>query len=126
MQSDNLTQLLQKGFHITLGATSFLIETLQDAEKREDNLRKLRTDMNGLTEDWVQKGESIEQEARNFVDTIVDGHNQPTQTSESETATASPPTVPIDIQRQEIQELTAQVAALRAELEKLQVQDSQP
>lgn len=133
MQSDNLAQLLHKGFHITLGATSFLIETLQDGQKREDNLGKLRSDIDLLTEEWVQKGASIELEARNFVDTILERQSQPSPDPNPETEAASgkshsptPATpVPFDIQQQEIQELTAQIAALRTELEKLQVQDSQ-
>ncbi len=68
MNSDNLTQLLQQRFRITLGATASLVETLQDPQKRNQNLSDLRSELNHLTQEWAEKGEVTEQEARNFVD----------------------------------------------------------
>lgn len=124
MNSDNLSQLIQRGFRVTLGATSFLIETLQDPQKRDENLEKLKSDFSVLTEEWAEKGELTEQEARNFVETILaqrNGASTPADSSANPepTATATQTTA-----QQEIQELTAQMAALRAELENLRAQDS--
>ncbi len=133
MNSDNLAQLLQQGFHITLGATSFLIETLQDPQKREENLNKLQSDFSQLPQEWAQKGEMTEREARNFVDTILAQQNNasdsPKNGDNPDSPTSSPPAssaqpVQSDVQ-QEIQALTAQIAALRAELENLRIEDSQ-
>ena len=123
MDSNNLTQLLQKGLRVTLGATASLIEVLQDPEKREQNLARLRSDLSQLAEEWDTKGAMTEQEARNFVDTLLEKRNrQQAQssydpTTQASTATATP-TAPPDVQL-ELQELTAQIAAIRTELEKL-------
>jgi polyhydroxyalkanoate synthesis regulator phasin len=124
MNSDILVQLLQKGFRVTLGATASLIEVLQDPQKREENLSKLRTDLGQLAEELAERGAITEQEARSFVDTILSKQaNQTSTETPSSTATATAPTTSPDVQL-ELQELTAQIAAIRAELEKLGNQDS--
>jgi polyhydroxyalkanoate synthesis regulator phasin len=128
MDTNNLTQLLQKGLRVTLGATASLIEVLQDPEKREQNLARLRSDLSQLAEEWDTKGAMTEQEARNFVDTLLEQrHRQQAQSSYDPTAQASTatatPTAPPDVQL-ELQELTAQIAAIRTELEKLRNQNS--
>jgi polyhydroxyalkanoate synthesis regulator phasin len=134
MNPDNLPQMLQTGFHLTLGATSFLLETLQDPQKREENLDKLRQpDLGLLADELLEKGEMTDREARNFVDTIFSGpgdrENARSEESgspqQSDTATDTPPesVVQPDV-KLEIQELTAQMAALRAELENLRAENS--
>jgi polyhydroxyalkanoate synthesis regulator phasin len=127
MNPDTILQIVQKGFRVTLGATASLIETLQDPQRRDENLYRLRTELNQLAEEWAAKGEMTEQEARNFVDTILsqraaqtNGDFSSPSPSSSSTATAAPPDVQLDLQ-----ELTAQIAAIRAELERLREQDSQ-
>jgi polyhydroxyalkanoate synthesis regulator phasin len=127
MNSDTLLQIVQKGFRVTLGATASLIETLQDPQRRDENLYRLRVELGQLTEEWAVKGEMTEQEARNFVDTILSQRAAQTNSSDvsstpsnSSTATAAPPDVQLDLE-----ELTAQIAAIRAELERLREQDSQ-
>jgi polyhydroxyalkanoate synthesis regulator phasin len=127
MNSDTILQLVQKGFRVTLGATASLIETLQDPQRRNENLYRLRVELNQLAEEWAAKGEMTEQEARNFVDTILSQRAAQSSdeayspSSGTGTATAAPPDVQLDLQ-----ELTAQIAAMRAELERLREQDSQP
>ncbi|NEP04715.1 MULTISPECIES: hypothetical protein [unclassified Okeania] len=127
MNPDNLTQLLQKGFRVTLGATSFFIETVQDSSKRDENLNKLSTDFNQLTEEWADRGEMTEQEARNFVDTILNQQNSQVNT-DSTTASSSPTStsgfVSSDVQ-EDLLELTQEIAGLRADLQKLQESNSQ-
>lgn len=128
MNSDNLTELLTKGFRVTLGAASSLVEILQDPEKRDENLTKLSSELNQLAQDLAEKGEVTEQEARNLVDSLL---KQPGKSQSQETTTKSeivdisatpapenPPPVEADLQ-----DLTSQIAALRAELEKLRSQD---
>ncbi|MBD1869594.1 hypothetical protein H6F93_16895 [Leptolyngbya sp. FACHB-671] len=126
MNSDTLLQIVQKGFRVTLGATASLIETLQDPQRRDENLYRLRAELGQLTEEWAVKGEMTEQEARNFVDTILsqraaqtNSSDTPSTPNSSSTATAAPPDVQLDLE-----ELTAQIAAIRAELERLREQDS--
>jgi polyhydroxyalkanoate synthesis regulator phasin len=128
MNADNFVELLQKGFHVTLGATTSLVESVQDPQKREENLAKLQLEWSQLSEEWAEKGAVTEQEARRFVDTLLSRQsNSATSAPSSERpdsqATASPPTAPPDIQT-ELQELTAKIAAMRAELEQLRNSNS--
>jgi polyhydroxyalkanoate synthesis regulator phasin len=124
MNPDNLTEVLQKGFRVTLGATTALVESLQDPLKRDENLSKMQTDFAQLTEEWAEKGAVTELEARRMVDELWQ------QQSSSPPPAASSTPDPAGTQRagdsqlyQDVQELTAQIAALRAELEQLQKSD---
>lgn len=124
MNPDNFTELVQKGFRVTLGATSALIEGIQDSAKRDETLSKMQSDFGQLTEEWAVKGAVTEQEARNFVDTLLKqegqsaGRETPPASGTSGTTSATPGT---DARvQEELLELTAQLAALRAELQKLQ------
>lgn len=114
-----LLQLLQKGFHVTLGATASLVETLQDPEKRSQSFARLQTELGQLTEEWAEKGSVTEQEARNFVETVL---NRPSATSTTASSAPDTPAASPEIQV-ELQELTAQIAAMRAEVEKLRSQE---
>ncbi|MEG4342165.1 hypothetical protein QUB70_02585 [Microcoleus sp. A003_D6] len=133
MNPDNLPQMLQTGFHLTLGATSFLIETLQDPLKREENLDKLKSDLSLLADELLEKGEMTDREARNFVETIFsqpgdreNAESESVSPKQSDTATdASPESVVQPDVKLEIQELTARMAALRVELENLRGENSQ-
>jgi len=118
MNPDNVLQLLQKGFRVSLGATTVLVESIQDPQKRDENIAKLSLEWHELAEEWATKGEATEQEARNFVDHLI-AHQTNTATTTSSTASGSaPPSAPPEIQL-ELQELTAQISAMRAELERL-------
>ena len=128
MNSDRLTQLLQQGFRVTLGATASLVETLQDPQKRTENLSHLRSELNYLATEWAAKGEMTEQEARNFVDDFLNqlrnqGASSTPDSYSSTATTTSTETAPIDVQLG-LQELIAQIAAIRAELEKSRNSDS--
>lgn len=132
MNSDTVLQLLQRGFRVTLGATASLVEILQDPQRRDANLSKLRTELDQLAQEWAEKGSVTEQEARNFVDTILHQGNRstpsPTESSGydygSTTTVAAPPSPASPDTQLELQELTAQLAAIRAELEALRNQES--
>jgi len=123
MNSDNLTQLLQQGFRVTLGATASLVETLQDDQKRNQNFSQLGSELSNLTQEWAAKGEITEQEARNFVDSLLNqiGKQPPSRTPEANPSTVvTTPTQTVVPETQlELQELTAQIAAIRIELEQL-------
>jgi polyhydroxyalkanoate synthesis regulator phasin len=125
MNSEDFTQLLQKGVRITLGASASLVENLQNSQKRTQNLSQLRTELDQLATEWAAKGEMTEQEARSFVQQLFNqlGNRQstsPTADSPNTSVTTSTDDVAPPEVRLEIQELTAQLAAIRAELEKLQ------
>jgi polyhydroxyalkanoate synthesis regulator phasin len=133
MNADKLPQMLQTGFHLTLGATSFLIETLQDPLKRSENLEKLNSDLGILADELLEKGEMTDREARNFVDTIfsqpsdrenTDSESVSPKQSDPSADTSSDSVTTTDVQL-EIQELTAQMVALRTLLENLRAENSQ-
>ncbi len=133
MNPDNVMEFLQTGFRVGVGATASLLESIQDAQKREENLADLKLDASDLTKKWAEKGEMTEREARNFVDTLIDHQRSPSEPPSSATPSApsseppsSPPTSATNPEvYQDLQDLTAQIAALRSELENLQQKDSE-
>ncbi len=131
MNPETLLELLQTSFRVTVGATASLVETIQDPQKRQDSLSKLQAEWSQLTEEWAEKGSITEQEARRFVDTLIAQRRgaSSNSTSTSSNGTTSQPSDPIpttavavpdfDVQS-ELQELTAQITALREELANLE------
>lgn len=129
MTSDTVVRLLQTSFRVTLGATTSLVEVLQDPQKREANLTKLRTNFEELTREWAEKGEVTEIEARNYVDTfIAQRRSEMNSASTTVPTTATPVQPPVQSTSPEVQlelqELTAQLAAIRAEVERLRMEEN--
>ena len=118
MNSDSLIQLLQTSVRVTLGATTSLIEVLQDPTRRDENLTKLREEWDRLSDEWEEKGASTEQEARSFVNKFFNQRNNGGTDGGTGTVTMERPVTSPDVQV-ELQELTTQIAAIRAELEKM-------
>ncbi len=137
MAANDPIQLLQKGLRVTLGGVATLLETIQDPSKREANLGKLQMDLSELAQDLEVKGEVTEQEARNFVDSLLARSGQPTQGQEP--GSSGPTEIPIDDEpgftapppptdpsvQADLQELIQQVASLRSELERLRSEESE-
>ena len=124
--NDTVLRLLQKGVRVTIGATATLIEVLQDPQRREQNLSKLRLELDQLTQDWAEKGEITEQEARSFVDTLIaQRRSDDRSASEATVTTIATPVMPPSAEVLELQQLTAQLAAIRAELAHLREQKEQ-
>lgn len=116
MNSNNLVEFLQTGFRVSLGATASLVEILQDSQKREENLNQLRSELSQKVTQWAEKGETTEQEARNFIEQMW--QRQGNSASPGATETSSTPAASQNTQ-QEIEELTAQIAAIRTELQQM-------
>jgi polyhydroxyalkanoate synthesis regulator phasin len=125
MNFNTLLQSVQTGFRVSLGATTSLIETLQDPQKREENLSQLNSQFSQKVIEWAEKGQITEQEARRFIDEILRRQSNPEHppttatpsdrvTTPSTSTASAPPNVQL-----EIEELTVQIAAIRTELEKL-------
>jgi polyhydroxyalkanoate synthesis regulator phasin len=114
MTPDTILQSIQKGFRTTLGAATFVVDLVQYPERRDENINRLQTDFNRLAEEWEVKGETTEQEARRFVESLLNQRGSESSAPTAATATNVPPDVQADLQ-----DLTAQIAAIRAELEKL-------
>lgn len=127
MNANTLTHLLQQGFHLTLGATASLVETLQDPQKRTESLSQIGSELSHLTQEWAAKGEMTEQEARDFVFNFLNQLraqapiSSPTTTVTNTPTQVAPPEVQLDLQ-----ELTAQITAMRIELERMRDSDSSP
>jgi polyhydroxyalkanoate synthesis regulator phasin len=129
MNPDTLSQTLQKGFHVTLGATASLIEAIQDPQGSSQKFSALGGDVNRLTEELEVKGVTTEQEARQFVDGIFSQIPGPFSTSH---ASSQPPTVntvatPVaDVAVQtDLEVLTQELMAIRQEIEALKGQPKQ-
>lgn len=125
MNPDDVLQTLQKGFRVTLGATTALVESIQDPQRREENLAKLRTDPNQLADELAIKGEVTEQEARLFVDNLLAQRSDQSDGGSGGFSRSAPtgPAVSPDVQA-DLRDLTTQIAAMREELERLRQQDS--
>jgi polyhydroxyalkanoate synthesis regulator phasin len=138
MDTIDLEKLLQRGYYVTLGATSSLIEVIQDPTKREENLRRLGRSFDEITQELAEKGVTTEAEARSYVDKFiaqqVNGTTTDTESVGLTTVTTTAKTVDDNSSdntsdksdkkvkasmRDEIAELTQQLASLRSELEQL-------
>jgi hypothetical protein len=136
MDTIDLEKLFQRGYYVTLGATSSLIEVIQDATKREENLKRLGLTFDEIMQELAEKGVTVEAEARSYVDSFIaqqvngtapkppEGGDLTTVNTTAQTVVDNGETkgkVNANM-RDEIQELTEQLATLRSELEQLRSQ----
>lgn len=127
MNSETLVQILQKSFHVTLGATASFAEVLQDSQKRDESWRKLTENLAELTQEWSEKGKITEDEARNFVDNLMKQKGSTPDTAsepDSSGMTEQPEASTVSNPQAEIEELTKQISTLRSELEELRQEES--
>lgn len=127
MSSNNIQDVLQTGFRVSLGATTSLIESLQDQQKREDNLSLLNLDFNQQVAELSKKGEKTEQEAQRLIEQIFNQMNQPkdsaTPSTPSDSGSTSSTGTTSRSTQQELEELTVQIALIRTELEQMRNPD---
>jgi transposase len=115
--NNNLTDILQHTFRVAIGATQVLVETLQDSEKRHQTFVQLQSQFKQKTEEFAQKGEVTEKEARQKAEEWL---SQYQSTYRSSSYAPTPPTSsPTSSSNGEVQNLTEQIIALRIELENL-------
>jgi polyhydroxyalkanoate synthesis regulator phasin len=119
MNPEILLQNIQKGFHVGIGATTSLVEGLQNPATYELTLQRLRTNPTAVIDELAEKGATTEQEARSTVDRLWANRNgQPA--SEMVVTTSAVPVGP-DVQA-ELKSLTEQLIALRQEIATLREQ----
>ncbi|HZG39422.1 MAG TPA: hypothetical protein VEZ50_12140 [Nodosilinea sp.] len=123
MYPDDLSQTLQKGFRVTLGATASLIEAIQDPESSSQKFSAMGGDVNRLTEELEVKGETTEREARQFVDGLLSQMPNPFTGPGPEAGgptitTVASPVVDVSVQS-DLETLTQELAAIRKEIEAL-------
>jgi polyhydroxyalkanoate synthesis regulator phasin len=129
MNFDTISELIHKGFRISLGAMSALAEAVQDPQKSSETFSEIGTDFHRLADELEVKGALGEQEGRQFVETVSQqlfnalGSNPFSSEPASETTitTVATPIADASIQA-EIKSLTEQLSSIRAEIEHLKDQ----
>jgi polyhydroxyalkanoate synthesis regulator phasin len=116
MDKTALFQTLQKGLHVTVGATATLIETIQDPQKRTETLSELQSTLHQQAQQWSEKGLVTEEEARRFIDAWLAKY-KPSGSSSSSSGSTGGINVSYNNAQSEIQDLTEQIIALKTELE---------
>lgn len=118
MSNNPTVNILQKGLRIAVGATTTLVETLQDPQKRQQTLTELQGQLNEQTQLWAEKGEVTEVEARRMVETwLAQQKSQRTSSGSTPSSSTSASNISFNDARREIEDLTAQILALKTELE---------
>jgi hypothetical protein len=117
MDTNNPAELLKKGFQVSLGAATSLAESLQDERKREENLSQLNLGFDKVAEIWAEKGAVTELEGRKMIDNMMEQYG-PKSSSYATPGTTPVPSTSVDPSvQQELRDLTAQLAAIRAEID---------
>jgi hypothetical protein len=116
MNSDTAMDLLKKGFRITLGASTSLVESIQDPVKREENLALIQANPNAFAELLAEKGAVAEVEARRMVDSVVTQYSSSSSASNSVSSPAANTSSIDPSLERELRDLTAQLAQIRSEL----------
>lgn len=116
MNSDTAMDLLKKGFRITLGASTSLVESIQDPLKREENLAQMQSNPTAFAEQLAEKGAVAEVEARRFVDSVVTQYGGSSSTpSGNGPSPATTSSIDPSLERA-LRDLTAELAQIRSEL----------
>lgn len=115
MDNNNLLQIAQQGFRMTVGAATSLVETVQNPQKRREILSQMQADLSQKTQEWSEKGEVTEQEARKFLDSLFNGQGLDIGNQ----GTTNPTTASSKNSTSDLQQLTDEIIALRKELEQI-------
>ena len=127
MNPDTLTETIQKGFRVTLGATASLMDAIRDPQGSQAKFSAIGNDMELLTQELEAKGADTEREARVLVDSLMAQMGQipnpfvPTPASEATVNTVAMPVADASMQA-ELDLLTQELSALRQEIETLKAQ----
>ncbi|MGB3291842.1 MAG: hypothetical protein WBB01_02490 [Phormidesmis sp.] len=132
MNPDTLIELLQKGYRVTLGAASTAVEAVQDPQQTADEFGAIGTDFQRLADKLEVRGALTEKEARNFVEGMMSQMPESFRANFPMSETSSTPktvttvaTPVVDTQLQaEVESLTAELIAIRKEIEELRQQNS--
>ena len=135
MNTDSFIELLQKGYRVTLGAASSAVEAVQDPQRAADEFSDVGTDFNRLADKLEVRGALTEKEARDFMEGVVSQMPEPFRSASStfvqDTTPKTPKTVTtvatpvVDAGLQaEVESLTAELIAMRKEIDELRNKDS--
>ena len=127
MNPDTLTETIQKGFRVTLGATASLMDAIRDPQGSQAKFSAIGTDVELLTQELEAKGADTEREAREIVDSMMGQMGQmpnpfvQTPASNATVDTVARPVTDASMQM-ELDALTQELSALRQEIETLKAQ----
>ncbi len=134
MNPDSLLELIQKGYRVTLGAASTAAEAVQDPQRVSDEFSAIGTDWERIADKLEVRGALTEKEARDFVEGVTSQMPEPFRSASSPFTQSQPPTPPtvttiatpvVDTELQaEVTSLTAELIAIREEIEALKNKDS--
>lgn len=134
MNTDSLLELVQKGYRVTLGAASTAVEAVQDPQRVSDEFSSIGNDWERLADKLEVRGALTEKEARDFVEGVSSQMPEPFRSATSPFNTGKqdePPTVTtvatpvVDTELQaEVTSLTAELIAIREEIEALKNKDA--
>lgn len=115
MESNIFVDTIKQSFRTAVGATAYLVETLQDDQKRNELLSELNTKWAEKSQEWQEKGALTEQEARRIIENFFQQQANQGQTQQSYSYTRSNND---DSYSQDIRDLTQEIISLRNELKK--------
>lgn len=130
MNTDTLLELFQKGYRVTLGAASSAVEAVQDPQRTADEFSAIGTDWERLAEKLEVRGALTEKEARDFVEGVSSQLPEPLRSMSSSLHSSVVPSEPrtvttvatpvVDTElKAEVESLTAELIAMRTEIESL-------
>ncbi|KPQ36764.1 MAG: bZIP transcription factor [Phormidesmis priestleyi Ana] len=133
MNTDTLLELFQKGYRVTLGAASSAVEAVQDPQRAADEFSAVGTDFQQLADKLEVRGALTEKEARDFVEGVASQLPEPFRSvstsfgqasnSPKTVTTVATPVVDASLQA-EVESLTAELVAMRKEIDELKQKDS--
>lgn len=134
MNTDTLLELFQKSYRVTLGAASTAVEAVQDPQRAADEFSDIGTDFHRLADKLEVRGALTEKEARDFVEGVVSQMPEPFRsvsanlTHQENTVprtvtTVATPVVDAGLQS-EVESLTAELIAMRKEIDELRQKGS--
>ena len=119
----DMQELFTRARRIAFGTAASLVEILQDTDKRNQNIKKFSENFNQIADEMAIKGEETEMEARRQMDTWW------SSTTPNRSSNSVPTKIEvIDITDEsgssgndsaEVAALTAEITALKAELERM-------
>ncbi|MDJ0647928.1 MAG: hypothetical protein QNJ60_04415 [Xenococcaceae cyanobacterium MO_188.B19] len=117
MKTNNfLLETAQQGFHITVGAATSFLETVQNPQKRSEAISQIQFELNQKAQEWSEKGVATEQEAKAYINNLIN-QNTGARNPSSDVYTSNTSTS--NDANSGLQQLKAEIIALRLELEKM-------
>ena len=109
-----LLETAQQGFHITVGAATSFLETVQNPQKRSEVISQIQLELSHKAQEWSEKGVATEQEAKAYINNLIN-QNTGAKNPSSDVYNSNTSN---DV-NSGLQELKAEIIALRLELEKI-------